>query len=378
MNLKSIVQLVLVMLCMFMLVTCGQGSTRSYSLQTTTTEEASTSTLKPLASATPTLSTSILPPNPIPDTASELIIPSECKTDGRYISDQEEYLGPLIDAHVHLEIWGFTYPIESLVAKMDETGIVKIVVHDDSETAMSAYNRYPEKIVPFIRIGSPQKKDFLTKLKKELNSEKFYGIGEVSLRHWSRGVGLREGSGTSIESQRRQAGGGKGIDTPGDSLIMKEILDLAAKHDIPVAVHLDNFYSDELESLLEHNREGIVIWSHVGTTPMRMTDPKAVSQMMDKHPNLYADLSAVSPFMKRSSLLDLDGNLDEHWMTLFEMYSNRFFFGIDIFLEEHLALVPNEVVYWRNVLGQLRPETAIKIGCSNIAKITSMTNTDGK
>ena len=159
---------------------------------------------------------------------------------------------------------------------------------------------------------------------------------------------------------------------------MKEILDLANKHDIPVAVHLDNSYSDELESLLEHNSEGVVIWSHVGTTPMRMTDPEVVSQMMDKYPNLYADLSAVSPYMKRSSLLDLDGNLDEHWMTLLEMHSNRFFFGIDIFLEEHLDLVANEVVYWRNVLGQLRPETAIKIGCSNIARIASATDTDRK
>ena len=319
MNLKSIVQLVLVTLCMFMLVTCREGSTRSYSLQTTTMEETSTSTLKPLAAATPTLSTSIFPPNPIPNTALALTIPSECKTDGRYISDQGEYLGPLIDAHVHLKIWGFTYPIESLIAKMDAAGIVKVVLHVDSKTAMSAYKKYPERIVPFIRVGSPQKKGLLTNLKKELNAEKFYGIGEVSLRHWSRRVGVREGSGTSIESQKRKEGGGKGVDTPGDSLIMKEILDLAAQRDIPVAVHLDNFYSGELESLLEHNSKGIVIWSHVGTTPMRMTDPEVVSQMMDKYPNLYADLSAVSPYMKRSSLLDLDGNLDEHWMTLLEM-----------------------------------------------------------
>jgi hypothetical protein len=102
-----------------------------------------------------------------------------------------------------------------------------------------------------------------------------------------------------------------------------------------------------------------------------MTDPALVSQMMDKHPNLYADLSAVSPYMGRSSLLDLEGNLDEHWMELLERHSDRFFFGIDVFLEEHLVSVTSETSYWRKVLGKLRPETAIKIGCSNIENITS-------
>ena len=43
-----------------------------------------------------------------------------------------------------------------------------------------------------------------------------------------------------------------------------------------------------------------------------------IKQMLDKHPNLYADLSAVSPYMRRSSLLDANGNLDERWKELFE------------------------------------------------------------
>jgi len=140
-------------------------------------------------------------------------------------------------------------------------------------------------------------------------------------------------------------------------------------------VHLDNLFSDELNDLLDHNRNGLVIWSHVGTTPMRMTDPALVSRMMDHHSNLYADLSAVSPYMKRSSLLDLGGNLDEDWKELLEKHSDRFLFGIDVFLEEHLVSVTSETSYWRKVLGKLNPETAIKIGCSNIEGITSSLGT---
>ena len=280
-------------------------------------------------------------PTQIPNAtqASGLIESSICTTGGTTISEQLEYLGPLIDAHVHLAIWGFTYPIESLIAAMDEAGIVKAIVHDDFETAMSAHNRYPERIVPFIRARSPQKDESLTKLEEELNTGEFYGIGEVSLRHWSRRMGQKEGAATSLEGQKRQAGGGKGVETPGNSPNMKSILDLAAQYDVPVAVHLDNVYSDELEGLLDHNRKGIVIWSHVGTTPKQMTDPALVSRMMDKHLNLYADLSAVSPYMGRSSLLDLEGNLDEHWMELLERHSDRFLFGIDLFLEEHLVKI---------------------------------------
>jgi predicted TIM-barrel fold metal-dependent hydrolase len=258
---------------------------------------------------------------------------------------------------------------------MDEGGIVKAIVHDDFETAMSAHNRYPERMIPFIRARSPQKDESLTKLEEELSSGEFYGIGEVSLRHWSRRMGQKEGIAKSVEGQKRQAGGGKGVETPGNSPNMKKILDLAAQYDVPVAVHLDNVYSDELEGLLNHNRKGIVIWSHVGTTPMQMTDPALVSRMMDNHPNLYADLSAVSPYMQRSSLLDLEGNLDEDWLGLLERHSDRFLFGIDVFLEEHLVSVASEVSYWRKVLGKLRPETAIKIGCINIESITSSVGT---
>ena len=37
---------------------------------------------------------------------------------------------------------------------MDRTGIIKIVIHDDSATAIEAYNKYPERIIPLVRIGS--------------------------------------------------------------------------------------------------------------------------------------------------------------------------------------------------------------------------------
>ena len=104
-----------------------------------------------------------------------------------------------------------------------------------------------------------------------------------------------------------------------------------------------------------------------------MTDPNVIKQMMDKHPNLYADLSAVSPYMRRTSLLDANGNLDERWKELFEGDPDRFFFGIDVFLEEHLDSMESEVLYWRKILGQLGPEIARKIGCSNIEKIISST-----
>jgi predicted TIM-barrel fold metal-dependent hydrolase len=237
---------------------------------------------------------------------------------------------------------------------MDRAGISKIVVHDDSETAIAAYNRYPERILPFVRIHKPEELKARIELNNALSTGRFYGVGEVHLRHWLRQSGKEAG---------------RGSDLPADSESMKKILDLAARHSVPVAVHLDNDYSGELEGLLVHNRKGIVIWSHVGTTPMRMTDPGMVKEMLDRNPNLYADLSAVSPFYKRSSLLDTNGNLDGRWKELFESYPDRFFFGIDVFLEEHLTAVENEAQYWRKVLGQLRPETARKIGCSNIEKI---------
>ena len=62
-------------------------------------------------------------------------------------------------------------------------------------------------------------------------------------------------------------------------------------------------------------------------------------------------------------------------MELMEKHSDRFLFWIDVFLEKHLVSVTSEASYWRKVLGKLRPETAIKIGCSNIENITSSVGT---
>jgi len=186
-----------------------------------------TGMLTPSVTATPTYEPSPTSgPIQIPNLTqgSGMIESSICRTDGNPVSDQLEYLGPLIDAHVHLKIWGFTYPIESLITAMDDAGIVKAVVHDDFETAMSAHNRYPERIIPSIRSKSPQKDESLTKLNEELTTGGFFGIGEVSLRHWSRRKGQKEGAAASVEGQKREAGGGKGVETPGNSPNMKKFL----------------------------------------------------------------------------------------------------------------------------------------------------------
>ena len=313
-------------------------------------------------------------PTPSPTSAAAISIPilnlplsdpALCAPKGEYTSKDLIYLGPLIDAHVHLEIWGFTYPIEKLITVMQKAGVVKFVVHDDPDIAEDAYNKYPDIIIPFVRV-SPRKDSALNTITAALEKDTFYGVGEISLRHWSKRMDTSHKEPTSIEGQKRKAGGGKGEETPGDSEEMKNILDIAANSNVPAAVHLDNLYSDELERLLEHNRSGNIIWSHVGTTPMKMTDPKDVVRMMEDHPNLYADLSAISPFMHRESLLDTNGVLQKEWVNLLEAYNERFFFGIDIFLEEHIESVESEVLYWRKILGQLEPETARGIGCGNI------------
>ena len=251
---------------------------------------------------------------------------------------------------------------------MHKAGVVKFVVHDDPTTAEDAYNKYPEIIIPFVRV-SPQKDSALDTLTNALEKDTFYGVGEVSLRHWSRRMDVSKKDASSIEGQKRQAGGGKGVDTPADSEEMKNILDIAANSGVPAAVHLDNIYSDELERLLEHNRSGKIIWSHVGTTPFKMTNPNDVMRMMQEHPNLYADLSAVSPSFRRESLLGTNGILQKEWEDLFETYPERFFFGIDIFLEEHIGSVEDEVTYWRKILGQLEPQAAQSIGCDNIREM---------
>ena len=121
-----------------------------------------------------------------------------------------------------------------------------------------------------------------------------------------------------------------------------------------------------LDVALAENSLTTFIWAHLGDTSAENVD-----LLMEKHDNLYADLSSRNPLFDRpfdiadQQLTEADGTLKEDWKALFEARPERFLFGTDIGPGERHEMVPEILAYYRDLLGQLTPETAARIGHDN-------------
>ena len=272
-------------------------------------------------------------------------------------STDELYKGTMIDAHAHFRSRAVS--IDELVSFVNQAHISKVVLFAGAGDLQDAYRKYPDRVIPFLR---PFKRDPSTKkmmipedspgvIEEQLKSGIFKGIGEITLR-------LHPLPGVAPE----------GDNNPADSPVMLEIYDIAAKYGVPVNVHVDFEYSDELERALEHNRKTIIIWAHCG-----YADPSLIRRMMDSHSNLFADLSIIlDPSKGKHAQLhrNPDGSINQKWKIFLEDYSDRLMFGTDMGMSKERYAKTSEVTdYYRGLLYQLSPEAAENIAYKTILRI---------
>lgn len=180
---------------------------------------------------------------------------------------------------------------------------------------------------------------------------------------------------------------------------MFRLVDLAARLRLPVAIHMEaeskgeyieflGRVADEdtvpaLERLLARNKDTLIIWCHLGRA-----NPEVVKGMLDRHPNLYVDISDVHPrgnnarggspeslaifreYTLKNSVIDEDGRLGEDWKRLFMSYPDRIMISCDAMSSKcygkmYTALM-NEL---KNILSQLTLDVAEMIASQNAKKI---------
>jgi predicted TIM-barrel fold metal-dependent hydrolase len=278
------------------------------------------------------------------------------------VSKSELYQGIIVDAHAHFKSKAVN--IEELIFFLDQADINKVVLFAGATALQNAFSKYPDRVIPFL---NPFKRDSSTrkliipedapeKIEEHLKSGLFKGIGEITLR-------LHPLPGVAPE----------GDNHPADSPVMLEIYDIAAKYDVSVNVHVDLEYIDELERALEHNRKTTIIWAHCG-----YGDPSLIRGMMDRHSNLFADLSIIlDPSKGKYSLLhrNPDGSISQEWKKLLEDYSDRLMFGTDMGMSKERYESTSEVTsYYRGLLYQLSPEAAENIAFKTILRILETTD----
>lgn len=222
----------------------------------------------------------------------------------------------IFDSHVHLN----NLPMQ--LALMDEYGVERAVIFwgrlSDNEAILEAAEKYPARFVPFASI-SPERSAYraqwqrddpaiLARLGELLATGRFRGIGEISVAHAA-------------------TAGFAATDFSPLSPTMRGILGLARKHRVPVMVHCEAARAAELARLLEAFPDVAVIWAHGGYTQER-----EARRMLERHPNLYYELSARTwPRHPRSADYPIvrDGAIEPEWLALIEAMPRRFLVGTD-------------------------------------------------
>lgn len=224
---------------------------------------------------------------------------------------------PFADAHVHLN------DLAMQLELMDRWGASHAVVfwggRSSNESVREAARRHPGRLIPFASI-SPERTAYrpaweredpalLQELDAMLSTGEFRGIGEISATHFpSAGFGETDFSPTGA--------------------MVTGILELARKHRVPVLLHVESTRMDELGTLLERFRDVNVVWAHGGYTPLFLA-----RRMLQRHPNLYYELSARTwPRHPRSpdyTILRDGERAWPEWLQLVEEMPQRFLVGTD-------------------------------------------------
>ena len=186
------------------------------------------------------------------------------------------------------------------------------------------------------------------------------GVGEMTVRH----------SGPP----------GLAADIPANDPIAMAIYGEAGARGVPVVIHFETREKadpsvdvasriEELRSALTAHADTDMIWAHSGDT-----GPATVRMLMDEFPNLYADISTRNHHYVRGwpkTLQSLGsgpegtGSLKADWKSLFEDHPDRFLFGLDRASEDREEQVPDVVLFYRGILGELSQATAENIACKN-------------
>ncbi len=289
----------------------------------------------------------------------------------------QSYTGPLFDAHAHVKPMGagMTNPMghrsgygapdddgasqANLMDAERRAGIKGAFLFGQEQLTLAEQARNPAFVFPFVNIPMDHEthqllltEDTLAQIETQLKTGHMFGIGEMSLRHAPL---IKKG----LPETRH----------PADGPIALKIYQLAAKYHVPVNIHFEHEYVDELYRALAQSPSSTIIWAHCGDAPASL-----VAAAMRKYPNLYADLSCRNPILrdnpkKQLSLSNDDERILPEWKALLIEFPDRFLLGFDLWVPDRIGYLDELVAYDRNVLGQLPLPVAEKIAFRNAEKL---------
>jgi predicted TIM-barrel fold metal-dependent hydrolase len=184
-----------------------------------------------------------------------------------------------------------------------------------------------------------------------------------------------------------------------DHPLLRLLADIAARHDVPIDLHLDPVPSDMatpahlggaqnppvlkaniegFERLLAHNRKTTIVWAHVGSDPLGAFTPTLVRTLLGRHPNLALSIRPTSP--RPGAMVHPTGEVNAEWVAVLRDLSDRFVLGSDtMIVATHYSGPQTPRLFARRGEGQRRgirrllsvlpPEVARRIGYENAERL---------
>jgi hypothetical protein len=244
---------------------------------------------------------------------------------------------PLSDGHIHYSASAWSvYSPDQVVSILDKAGIRRALVSSTPDDGtVKLYERDPKRIIPILRpyrtrddMGTWWRDAaIIPYLEQRLAKGIHKGIGEFHIQ-------------------------GKDIRTP----VLKRITEIAVQRDLYLQAHSDAAAVAELFAI---EPKAKIIWAHAGMS----SNAQVVGALMDKHANLWADLSY------RYGDVAPGGTLDPAWRALLIRHADRFMLGSDTWTPSRWEQVVDMAAEARRFLQQLPPDVADKIASKNIERL---------
>lgn len=179
---------------------------------------------------------------------------------------------------------------------------------------------------------------------------------------------------------------------PPDHLLFLLLADIAARHDVPIDLHMEAVPHDmplparfnsppnprtlrenlrAFERLLSHNRKARIVWAHAGWDNTGYLTVSLMRRLLETHPNLYMSVKIDRLSLPQNRPLDENGGIRPEWVDLIRSFPDRFLIGSDQFYGIP-GLTPKRPPSSRGpraFMNQLPQDLARKVGYENAIRI---------
>jgi predicted TIM-barrel fold metal-dependent hydrolase len=248
---------------------------------------------------------------------------------------------PLFDAHIHFSVGATSiYTPAAALQILDSSGIgIALLSSTPNDGTLALYAAYPHRFIPFLRpyrktrdlaTWSEERRSWfkdpqtIAFLEQELSRGIYRGIGEFHV------------DGNEV-----------------DTLVMHDLVQLAAKHGLWLMAHSD---AAAIEKLFALDPNAKILWAHTG-----MDEPvERVSKLLNRYPKLYGELSYRS---------GVSGGLSAEWREMLLQFPDRFVYGSDTWVPSRWTEVNSLTSEARDWLSTLPAPVAENIAFRNALRL---------